>query len=504
MTHLLETKSLTKKFNHFVANDNISMAIHAHEIHALLGENGAGKSTFVKMLYGALQPNHGDILWQGRKVIIDNPDIARNLGITMVFQHFNLCDSLNVYENIALAVPQQKNLSEKIKDMTQAYGLPIDQQAVISDLSMGERQYVEIIRCLLQDPKLLIMDEPTAVLTPQESDKLFDILQELAHEKCAILYISHRLEEIKKLCHRATILRHGKLIKECDPKKETSQSLAQSMIGNHIKQPYKNQKTLSDKKVLLSCHHLSLDETLYFNNSLHHINLELYKGEILAIAGIAGNGQNALYNALSGEILCDEDMIIWHNDHDKNIAIGHRDINWRRQQHMAFIPEKRLNHGNISEYSLNDNLFLTYHHRHDDMMSYGFLNYHYAKQILQKIIHHFDVRTSQENPLASSLSGGNLQKYMVGRELNYSPHCVIVNQPTWGVDAGAASQIRQSLCDLAANGGSVLMISQDLEEIFTIADRVAVINRGYLSDIYDINAIDSEKIGLLMLENITV
>ena len=493
---LLEVRNITKMYGDLAANSDVSLAIDKGEIHALLGENGAGKSTLVKVIYGSLQPTFGEVFWQGEKINIANPAAARDLGIGMVFQHFSLFDALSVAENIALALPGQLDiagLSEKISKVSKDYGLPLVPSAHVADLSVGERQRIEIVRCLLQEPKLLIMDEPTAVLTPQEANQLFLTLDRLAEEGCAVLYISHRLDEIKRLCHNATILRHGKVVAHVDPQEETASSLASLMVGADIHAISAKQATTGGK-VTLAINNLTARGEGQFGVALKNINLDVHAGEIVAIAGVAGNGQGEFFDAISGEVKANSPQAIKFNDQD----IGQLGIIARRKLGAAYVPEERLGHGAVPEFSLSDNVILTRHATGDEIVKTGVVKTATAENIQTRISETFDVRKAGPDPEARSLSGGNLQKFVVGRELDRSPELLVINQPTWGVDAGAAALIRQALIDLAAEGSAILVISQDLDEIFEIADRIAVISRGQLSQAQPASELSLEEIGLMM------
>lgn len=493
---LLDARGLTKRFGDILANDRVDLAINKGEIHALLGENGAGKSTLVKMFYGSLEPDAGTISWQGKPVSINSPAEARALGIGMVFQHFSLFEALSVVENIALALSDardMKALARRIEEVSTDYGLPLDPNSIVADLPVGIRQRIEIVRCLLQEPQLIIMDEPTSVLTPQEADRLFLTLQRLASEGCAVLYISHRLEEVQRICHHATILRHGQFVSECDPSKETPASLARMMVGTEVVGVSLGAHQATGGTVRLGLSNLSAKASTPFATELRNINLNVRAGEVIAIAGVAGNGQGELFDAISGEMRVDNDMVRFDD-----VACGHKGVNWRRRKNAAFVPEERLGHGAVPGLKLSENIVLTRHSTRDGLTGAGFVSTTKAGELEQRIKKNYDVRMSHDDPEARSLSGGNLQKFVVGRELDRKPGVLVVNQPTWGVDAGAAALIRQALIDLAREGSAVLVISQDLDEIFEIADRIAVISRGYLSEPEDAYTMTRERIGLLM------
>jgi general nucleoside transport system ATP-binding protein len=485
---LLEARNIVKIFGTLRANDDVSLCVKAGEIHALLGENGAGKSTLVKMLYGALQPTTGEFLWNGSPLKIASPAEARKLGIGMVFQHFSLFEALTAAENIALALPGNfdlQSLSQRVRSVSNDYGLPLEPSASVADLSVGERQRVEIVRCLLQNPKLLILDEPTSVLTPQEADQLFITLRRLASEGVAILYISHRLEEVRKLCSAATVLRHGKVVAACNPEHETPASLARMMVGSDVARVQLRKHQAGEVK--LSVHGLNLAAESAFAVSLHNINLAVRAGEIVAVAGVAGNGQSELFDAISGEVPSPFAAI-----QINGAECGAETITQRRARGAAFVPEERLGHGAVPSFKLSENVVLT-RHEHSVL-----INKTEALKTAARIIKTYDVRAGKNEPEARALSGGNLQKFVVGRELDRNPKFLMVNQPTWGVDAGAAATIRQALIDLARSGAAVLVISQDLDEIFEIADRIAVISRGQLSEAVPASKLSLEKIGLLM------
>ncbi|WP_246660368.1 ABC transporter ATP-binding protein [Nitratireductor sp. XY-223] len=497
---LLEVRGLTKVFGELRANDHIDLEIKSSEIHALLGENGAGKSTLVKMLFGSLEPTSGQIFWKGNPVTIGSPGQARGFGIGMVFQHFSLFEALTVAENIALSMDDDvsiENISEQAAVLSREYGLPLDPNAHVADLSVGERQRIEIVRTLLQNPELIILDEPTSVLTPQEADRLFETLEKIRSEGRSVLYISHRLEEVQRICDRATVLRHGKLTGDCDPRAETPASLARMMVGSEVKSVSNTGGKVTDE-VLIEARGLSAPARTPFAVALKDIDLTVRGGEIIGIAGVAGNGQSELFDVLSGEELVD-------NPGDINICgkdAGRLGISARRLLGAGFVPEERHGHAAVSSMTLSENMVLA-RHRSDaaEFLTGGplkVIRHDVVRQASERIIKEMDVRMSGEDPDASSLSGGNLQKFIVGRELDRKPSVIVVNQPTWGVDAGAASRIRQALIDLANAGSAVVVISQDLDEIFEVATSIAVINEGRLSAAEPAENMTLERIGLLM------
>ncbi|UVC11140.1 ABC transporter ATP-binding protein [Rhizobium sp. TH2] len=500
LSPLLEVRNITKLFGSFAACSGIDLKIAPGEIHALLGENGAGKSTLVKMLFGVLTPSSGEIFWNGAPVTIGSPGEARKTGIGMVFQHFSLFEALTVAENIALSldanIPLSK-IAQEAEQLSKAYGLPLDPNSHVADLSVGERQRIEIVRALLQNPKLIILDEPTSVLTPQEADKLFETLMKLKAEGRSVLYISHRLEEVQRICDKATVLRHGKVTGACDPRQETPASLARMMVGSNVAAV---EKTVSDASgpIGLETRSLSAAGRSPFAVALKNVSLDVHAGEVLAIAGVAGNGQGELFDVLSGEYTVPDNDAV----KIRGTSVGRAGISARRLLGAAFVPEERHGHGAVTAMSLSDNMVLSRNVSDRKAFLAGgalrIIRSSTIKAATKRICEAMDVRKSGEDPAAGSLSGGNLQKFIVGRELDRQPNVMVVNQPTWGVDAGAASRIRQALVDLAKAGSAVLVISQDLDEIFEVATHVAVIHDGKLSTVYPAAEMDREKIGLLM------
>ncbi len=498
--NLLEVRGLTKIFGTLKACDGVDLTIRRGEIHALLGENGAGKSTLVKMLFGSLEPYSGEIRWNGQVATISSPSVARKLGIGMVFQHFSLFEALSAAENIALSLADKTPISTiaaKAQALSYSYGLPLDPYSMVGDLSVGERQRIEIIRCLLQTPDLIILDEPTSVLTPQEADKLFETLERLRTEGKSILYISHRLEEVKRMCDAATVMRHGKVVAHCDPRKETAASLPRMMVGSDVhtvvRAPIEGIET---SQALLEINGLSRQPATPFATPLRNISLKVRAGEVIGIAGVAGNGQGEFFEAVSGEAMQRDPAAVRIRGRDA----GRLSITGRRMLGAAFVPEERLGHGAAPRMKLSENLFLSRYATDGKAFQGvgGLIKESAIDAATQRIIEVMDVRKSARDPEAAALSGGNLQKFIIGRELDRRPTVMIVNQPTWGVDAGAAAKIRQSLIELARSGSAVLVISQDLDELFEISDAIAVMHNGELSKPIPVAEATFEKIGLLM------
>ncbi len=490
----LQLRGVTKRFPGVLANDNVSLVVRPGEIHALLGENGAGKSTLVKMIYGVLHPDSGDILWDGEPTPIDNPRSARKLGIGMVFQHFSLFEALTVLENIALGVDAkipQNLLEAEIRRVLDLYGLKLDPRRIVSTLSVGERQRIEIVRALLLNPKLLIMDEPTSVLTPQEVEQLFETLRKLSAQGCSILYISHKLHEIIALCETATILRAGRFVAECDPRRETSRSMAELMIGGNLKEISRTPgRAFGAEKFATRA--LSLPKIGDFGMALKEVSFSVRAGEILGVAGVAGNGQNELMEALSGEVASPDQMILLEGK-----TIGRLGPTQRRALGLSAVPEERNGHAAVADLTLALNGALTARRRMG-FVTGGLLSLSLARAYAGKVISTFTVKALGPHSTAGSLSGGNLQKFIMGREILQEPSAIAVSQPTWGVDAGAAAAIRQALVDLAARGCAILVISQDLDELLELCDSLVVINLGSLSRVMKVGEASIEEIGLLM------
>jgi ABC-type uncharacterized transport system ATPase subunit len=493
---LLELHGVTKRFPGVVANDGVSFTVGAGETHALLGENGAGKSTLVKMIYGVMKPDEGEMRLGGTPYAPASPSAARAANVGMVFQHFSLFEALTVAENITLGLPAgaipRKALRQRVIDVSGSYGLRLDPDRLVGTLSVGERQRVEIVRCLLQAPRLLIMDEPTSVLTPQEAEVLFATLRRLAAEGVAILYISHKLDEVRALCTRATILRAGKVVGSCDPRQETAGKLAEMMIGMPVTPPARGAVRAGPVRLELSG--LSLPSETPFGVALRDVSLKVRSGEILGIAGVAGNGQAELMEALTGERrLATSDPI---RIDDK--PVGTSGPSARRALGLCSVPEERLGQGAVPDMPLWENTILTASRRMTLRSRLGLIDTAKAKAFADKIIADFGVRTPGSDHAARSLSGGNLQKFIAGREILQAPSVLIAAQPTWGVDAGAAAAIHKVLLSLAEAGTAIIVISQDLDELMAIATRIAVIAGGRLTEAKPAETLTPEAIGLSM------
>ncbi|MFV0680817.1 ABC transporter ATP-binding protein [Ottowia sp.] len=474
-TPRLHLHGITKHYPGVVANDGVALAVQPGQIHAVLGENGAGKSTLMKIIYGAVKPDAGALYFDGQPMHVHSPQQARQMGIAMVFQHFSLFETLSVAENVWLGLDKSLSLPEvtrRIADTAAVYGLDIDPARPVHALSVGEMQRVEIIRALLTQPRLLILDEPTSVLTPQAVDKLFVTLRQLAAGGCSILYISHKLHEIRALCTACTVMRAGRVTGVCDPREESNASLSRMMIGaeppaleHHARQP---------GEVVLQVHQLDLKRDVPFGVDLHDVSLQVRAGEVVGIAGVSGNGQRELLLALSGED---------QRAPAAAILIGHQAAGrWPPQRRRAlglhFVPEERLGRGAVPELSLAHNLLLT---RREAVGTGGWLRMGALRMQAAGLIERFGVKAAGPGASARSLSGGNLQKFIMGREIDAQPKLLIVSQPTWGVDVGAAAQIHAEILALRDIGGAVLVVSEELDELFALCDRLHVIAKGHLS-----------------------
>ncbi|MDK4734240.1 ABC transporter ATP-binding protein [Rhizobium sp. CNPSo 3490] len=491
---LLSLRGITKSYGPVDANQQIDLDVAARSIHAILGENGAGKSTLMKLIYGVEQPDSGTVAWNGKALSLASPAEARRAGIGMVFQHFSLFESLTVVENIRLIVSGKKSeLAERVRKLGHEFSLEVDPHAHVHSLSVGERQRVEIIRCLMTDPKLLILDEPTSVLPPQAVEKLFETLRRLRDGGVSILFISHKLEEIQSLCDRATILRGGRVTGHVDPREHDAHELARMMIGRDMPEPMPALPSVEGEKRLEL---VGLDYRADpFAMQLSNVSLAVRAGEILGIAGISGNGQSELAALISGETRLPRDQRdqIFMMGED----VGTLDSAARRRLGFAFVPEDRLGRGAVPEMSLTYNSLLTAHPL--NLVKHALLDKVKAKAFTSDCIRDFDVRTRGPGAEAGSLSGGNLQKFIVGREIMLAPKLLFLAQPTWGVDIGAAAAIRKRLMRLRNEGVAILVISEELEELFELSDFIQVLHHGTLSAPLVTRDTNPEEIGRYMI-----
>jgi len=480
----LALRAISKRYPGVVANDGVSLEVAAGEIHAILGENGAGKSTLVKIIAGAVAPDGGAVEFDGRPVIGADPAAARALGVAMVYQHFSLFDSLTVAENIALGLDRRFSagaLAAAIGDAGRRYGMPIDPAAHVHDLSMGERQRVEIVRALLAQPKLLILDEPTSVLTPQATESLFATLRRLSSEGVSVLFISHKLDEIRRLASRCTVMRAGRVVAVVDPRAESEQSLARLMIGGQPPQIASHDTAPGRPRLQV--------DGLVLDTGSEALSFEVRSGEIVGIAGISGNGQAALMTHLAGERTSPAGTIRLDGR-----SIGGLGPRPRRALGMRYVPEERIGHGAVPELSLAENALLTI----DRLQQRGFVRMAAARAYAEQVVRYFDVRCPGTQARAGALSGGNLQKYLVGREVLAEPGVLLVNQPTWGVDVGAAAAIRNALIGLRGRGCAILVVSEEIDELYELADRLMVMAGGRLSPAVAAHRLPVDELGLWM------
>ena len=488
----LQLAGITKRYPAVVANDDVSLTVLPGQVHAVLGENGAGKSTLMKIIYGAVKPDAGQVRWNGQPVSVRNPQEARALGVSMVFQHFSLFDTLTVAENVWLGLDKSLSLAEVVRRIdakAAEYGLDIDPTRPVHTLSVGQMQRVEIIRALLTQPQLLILDEPTSVLTPQAVERLFIVLRQLASEGCSILYISHKLHEIRALCEACTVLRGGRVTGTCDPRQESNASLSRLMIG--AEPPQLQHRTARLGAPVLQVTSLSLPRETPFGTDLHDVTLQVRAGEVVGIAGVSGNGQRELLFALSGEDTRAAPAAVEVAGH----PAGRLGPGRRRALGLYFVPEERLGRGAVPSMALAQNLMLT---RHEAVGRGGWIHLARLQAQAQGIIARFGVRAGGPLAPARSLSGGNLQKFIVGREIDAKPALLVISQPTWGVDVGASAQIRAEILALRDAGCAVLVVSEELDELFELSDRLHVMAKGRLSPSVDRSGASVEQIGAWM------
>ncbi|MCU5056263.1 ABC transporter ATP-binding protein [Bacillus cereus] len=497
MEYVIEMNNITKVFPGIVANDDITLQVKQGEIHALLGENGAGKSTLMNVLFGLYQPEQGEIKIKGNPVKITNPNIANDLGIGMVHQHFMLVHNFTVTENIILGNEPKKNgkiaveeAAKEIKQLSEQYGLAVDPHAKIEDISVGMQQRVEILKTLYRGAEILIFDEPTAVLTPQEIHELIQIMKKLVQEGKSIILITHKLKEIMEVCDRCTIIRKGKGIGTVNVAETDEHKLAELMVGRQVN--FKTEKIeAKPKEEVLSIANLIVHDTRKLP-AVKGLDLTVRAGEIVGIAGIDGNGQSELIEAITG----------LRKVESGSIAIKGKEItNWpvRRitEEGIGHIPEDRHKHGLVLDFSVRDNIVLQTYYK-NPFSKKGILNFSKITQKAKALIEQFDVRTPSEQTLARALSGGNQQKAIIAREVDRNPDLLIAAQPTRGLDVGAIEFIHKKLIEQRDNGKAVLLLSLELDEILNVSDRVAVIYEGKIVAIVDAKETNEQQLGLLM------
>ena len=498
MSYVVEMLNIRKEFPGIVANDNITLQLKKGEIHALLGENGAGKSTLMGMLFGMYSPEAGVIKVNGKEVKISSPNVANDLGIGMVHQHFKLVENFTVTENIILGLEPKKFLSidiksaaKKIEELSKAYGLNVDPYAKIEDISVGMQQRVEILKMLYRNAEVLIFDEPTAVLTPQEIEDLIGIMRNLIKEGKSIILITHKLKEIKEAADRCTVIRRGKYIGTVNVKETSEADMAKMMVGRQVSFKVEKKEAHPGEEVL------RLENVSVKNNKkvlgLKNFNLEVRKGEIVGIAGVEGNGQTELVEAITG-MRPIENGCIFFNGKD----ITKDSIRKRIDKGIAHIPEDRHKRGLILDYTMEDNMVLKVY-KNKPFSKNGLINREEVEKYSNHIIETFDVRSGEGGKsIARSLSGGNQQKGIIGREILSNPDLLIAVQPTRGLDVGSIEYIHKRLVEQRDNGKAVLLVSLELDEVLNVSDRIAVVNNGELIGVVNASETDENEVGLMM------
>ena len=488
----LKISNVTKIYPGCVANDDVSLEFNSGKIYALLGENGAGKSTLVKILSGVIIPDEGEIYLNKNNLKLNSPLDAKKNDIGMVFQHFNLFETLSVFENLIIDSDEQReSVREKIDAIMKKYNFSIDLDIPVLNLSAGQKQKVEIIRCLIRSPKVLIMDEPTSVLTEQETSELFLSLKKFSEEGILIIYITHKLKEVMQLCDEVAVMRRGKLVSVSEIKNENIESLANKMVGQNLKTIKKKKaKTSSDQLIKIT--NLNFTSEDPFETNLMDINFSVNRGECLGIAGISGNGQSELFQVLSGEIISEKNSIEFNNNY-----IGDLSPQERREYLMAFSPEDRLEQAAIPQMKIFENVALN-NFKSSNFFNNGLINENKIKEHSKKIISDFNVNTDNIELKSQFLSGGNLQKLIIGRELITSPDLLICFNPTWGLDVGAINYIHETLIKINEQNKSIILISTDTDELLKLSDKISVIHKGKLSKIMNAEEVTSEKLGILM------
>ena len=493
----MEMRGISKRFPGVLANDRVDFDVRSGEVHALLGENGAGKSTLMKVLYGLYNPDEGEIFLEGKRIQIASPTKAIELGIGMIHQHFMLVPSLTVAENVALGLPSSRGLitdldrvSKRILELAEIYGLRIDPEAFVWQLSVGQQQRVEIIKALYRGASLLILDEPTAVLTPQEVDELFVIMRQMVKDGHALIFISHKLHEVVEISQRVTVLRDGRKIGTRPTAETTRQDLANWMVGREVGfVPDRGLSTIGEGRLRLENVSSGSDRG---TPGLREVNLEVCSREILGVAGVSGNGQRELAEVCTGLRKITGGRILLEGGEVSGLTPGEL-----IDRMLSYIPEERMRDGMIKEFTISENMILREHHK-KPFSSAGFLNLGNISRYTDKLVHEYQVKTPSLETPAKSLSGGNIQKVILARELSRKPRVIIAAQPTRGLDIGATEYVRARLIEERRNGTAILLISEDLDEILTLSDRIAVMFEGRIMDILPRALAVPEKLGLLM------
>ncbi len=499
MEYQIEMLNITKEFPGILANDNISLQLKHGEIHALLGENGAGKSTLMSILFGLYKPDNGIIKKNGKQIQISNPNDANAQGIGMVHQHFKLVHNFTVLENIILGVESTKNgvlemdsARKKVVDLSKKYNLLVDPDAIISEITVGMQQRVEILKMLYRDNDILIFDEPTAMLTPQEIVELIEIMKGLVKEGKSVLFITHKLEEIKQVADRCTVLRKGKYIETVDVASTSKETMSELMVGRKVEFVVtKDEAVPSD--VVLDVKNLTVHSKNSEKNMVHDVTFQARRGEILCIAGIDGNGQTELVYALTGLIKASSGEVFLNGE-----DITHASIRKRSELGMSHIPEDRHKHGLVLDYSLDKNLVLQKYFK-KEFQNRGFLKFQKITEYANKLIKSFDIRSGQgARTITRSMSGGNQQKAIVAREIDKDPEILIAVQPTRGLDVGAIEYIHKQLVKQRDNNKAVLLLSLELDEVMNVSDRILVIHNGELVGNLNPKEITVQELGLYM------
>ena len=493
MNTYLKVSNITKIYPGCIANDNISLEFKSGNIYALLGENGAGKSTLVKILSGVIIPDEGQIFLNNNLIKLNSPIDAKKNNIGMVFQHFNLFETLSVFENLIIdSSESRENLREIIISIMDKYNFSIDLDIPVLNLSAGQKQKVEIIRCLIRNPEVLIMDEPTSVLTEQETSELFSSLKQFSEEGILIIYITHKLKEVMSICDEVAVMRKGQLVSVSKIIDEKIETLANKMVGQNLKTIKKKISKEKSTEELIKISNLNFSSEDPFETDLENINFEVNRGECLGIAGISGNGQSELFQVLSGEIISENNSIKLNN-----YPIGNLNPQQRREYLMAFSPEDRMEQAAIPQMKIFENVALN-NFKSSNFFNKGLIDEKKIKQHSQKILSDFSVNTNNVELKSQFLSGGNLQKLIIGRELITSPELLICFNPTWGLDVGAINYIHETLIKINEQKKSVILISTDTDELLKLSDKICVIYKGKLSKIMNTEDVTAEKLGLLM------